>query len=199
MIKTILTVLMAAAPAGAAEFGLEKKVAADLLEVAVMEAPAPRLEKSSSLLSAGEPDNRWKVSALANRSGFSPTGERAGRSGFRSAGFYQDLEQAGQAMLAAVKELKRAGADVLAAEVGAGWTGAYYYEVLFISEHELSSHTGAAYFSDEKEAGESLRQMAALLADGDRAIIAAELTRDDRGFSYVITALEGAAAPGWED
>lgn len=128
------------------------------------------------------------------------TGERAGRSEFRSAGFYQGRQQAGLAMLAAVKVLKKAGADVVAAEVGAYWAGLYYFELAFVSEHALSSHTGAAYFSDEREARESLRQMAALLADGDRAIIAAELTRDDRGFSYAITALEGAApAPDDED
>lgn len=124
----------------------------------------------------------------------------AARAEFRSAGFYQDRQQAGLALLAAVKALKGAGAEVLSAEVGSYWAGAYYFELAFVSEYALSRHVSAAYFGSEAEARESLRQMAALLADGGRAIIAAELTRDDQGFAYSIAALEGAAqAPDWED
>lgn len=129
-----------------------------------------------------------------------PEVNAAARTLFRSAGFYRDRQQAGLAMLAAAKALKKAGADVVSAEVDAYWGGLYYFELAFISEHALSSHTSAAYFYDEKEARESLRQMAALLADGDRTIVAAELTRNDRGFAYTITALEGVApAPAYEE
>lgn len=62
MVKTILAVLIAAVPAGAAEFGLERSVAADLLEVPVVEASAPQREKTSSRLSVGEIQNRWIAS-----------------------------------------------------------------------------------------------------------------------------------------
>lgn len=177
MLKTIMTIAVLAAPA-AAQFGLERTGPADLPEVTVAEAGSPRPVKAAApaALKASE------------------------RAVFRSAGFYRDRQQSGLAMLAALKALKAAGADVVSAEVGAYWAGLYYFELAFVSEFTLSSHSSAAYFSDEKEARESLRQMAALLADGDRAIIAAELTRNDRGFAYAITALEGAApAPAYED
>ena len=171
MIKTFIAAALAAS-AAAPDFRLAGVTAANI------EAAAPGSQAPAAVL-----EIQASPTAPARADAAAPT--------FRSLGTYARGEQAALALDITLKALAGAKARVLSAGARPDENGGHFFEVVFLSRYPLSCHTGAALFNKEAEARESLRQAAALLADGERTIIAAEVIREPRGFSYAITALEG--------